>query len=119
VGLGSDLRRGIDVGLRNECIERDGQQHHAQQKCVPRHSREAGCLCSLFPRQQLDDQRLNAVNASHVIAHSRTEQNSHSVAPLQSANHSPDEQDQCNRELSPVLQAFKTGFSRWHARCNV
>jgi hypothetical protein len=98
VGHGSDLRRGIDVGLRNERIERDGQQHHAQQKCAPRHSREATCLCSLFPRQQLDNQRLNAVNGSCVIAHSRAEQNSHPAAPLQSANHLPVEQDRCNRE---------------------
>ncbi len=47
------------------------------------------CLCSLFPRQQLDNQRLNAVNGSCVIAHSRAEQNSHPAAPLQSANHLP------------------------------
>lgn len=102
MGHSSDLRRGIDVGLRNERIERDGQQHHAQQKCAPRHSREARCLCSLFPRQQLDNQRLNAVNGSCVIAHSRAEQNLHRAVPLQSANHSSVEQDRCNREARPA-----------------
>ena len=98
VGHGSDLRRGIDVGLRNERVERDGQQHHAQQKCAPRHRREATCLCSLLPRQQLNNQRLNAVNVRCVIAHSRAEQNLHPAVPLQSANHSSVEQDRCNPE---------------------
>jgi hypothetical protein len=107
------------VGLRNERIERDGQQHHAQQKCAPRHSREATCLCSLFPRQQLGDQRLNAVNGSCVIAHSSSEQNSRSARPCKVQITCRVNRSGAIGRLSPVLQALKTGFSGWHARCNV
>jgi len=64
------LRSGIDVGLRNERIERDGQQHDAQQKCAPRRSREATGLCSLFPRQQLNIQLSDAAAGGCLIAHS-------------------------------------------------
>src|SRR3569832_1089594 len=78
VSRGSDLGGRIDVCLRNERVERDGQQHHAQQKCATRRSGEATCLCSLSTRQQLGNQRLTAVNGSCVIAHSGAEQNSQS-----------------------------------------
>ena len=108
VSRSSDLSGRIDVSLRNERVERDGQQHHAQQKCATRRSGEATCLCSLFPRQQLGNQRLNAVNGSCVIAHSRAEQNSHSEVPLQSANGAPGEQEQCNREPLPGASGPQT-----------
>jgi hypothetical protein len=119
VSRGSDLSSGINVGLRNERIERDGQQHHAQQKCAARSSGEATCLCSLFPRQQLGNQRLNAVNGSRVIAHSGTEQNSLSGRPCKVQFARPLSWTSATGRLERVLQAFKTGLSRWHARCNV
>ena len=102
MGRGGHPLCGVDVSLCDKCVERNGKQHHAQQKRSARRTREVAALCSLFPRQQLDSQRLNAVNGSCVIAHSRAEQNSYSAAPLQSANHLPGEQDQCNREALPA-----------------
>jgi hypothetical protein len=55
-----NLLCGIDVGLRYKRIERNGQEHHAQEKCAARANREAAGLCSLLPRQQLSIQRENA-----------------------------------------------------------
>jgi len=57
---GRNLLGGIDVGLRDKRIERNGQQQYAQEKCATRSNREAAGLCSLLPRQQLSIQRENA-----------------------------------------------------------
>ena len=63
-----NLLCGIDVGLRYKRIERNGQEHHAQEKCAARANREAAGLCSLLPRQQLSIQRENAAaGASYSI----------------------------------------------------
>ena len=56
MGRSSYLLRGINVGLRYKSIEGNGQEHHAQQKCASRRSRQAARLCSLFPCRQLNIQ---------------------------------------------------------------
>lgn len=54
VSRGGHPLGGINVGLCDERVEGNGQEHHAQQKCAACRDREVAALCSLFPGQQLN-----------------------------------------------------------------
>ncbi len=102
---GSHLSGGIDVSLCNERVERDGQQHHAQQNCAPRGSGEATYPCSLFLRQQWSNQRSNAVHVRPVLYHTAVRNEIRGPNAPAECNWRTDEQDLCKAEAPPGTSA--------------
>jgi hypothetical protein len=132
-----DLLGGIDVGLRDKRIERNGQQQHAQEKCAVRADREAaGGRCSLLPRQQLSIQRKMLLR---MLTYSTQQPRTKSAYRLgtTTASGSPAHWMETNFRPSRVqvgrrlgrsgaadtvcsmLQGLSAGSAHWHARCNI
>ena len=131
-----DLLCGIDVGLRDERIERNGQQHHAQEKCAARANREAAGLCSLLPSQQLSIQRKMVLR---MLSYSTQQPRTKSASRLSTATASGPPAHWMKTNIRPsrvqvgrmlgrrgagdalcsILQGLNAGSARWHARCNI
>jgi hypothetical protein len=78
----------------------------------------------LFPREQLDIQRSDAAAGDCLIAHRRRERNqpaleSKPTRPRAVQRYRVVSSTSAGIPVRPVLQAARSAFSPWHARCNI